>query len=131
MVHQHSPRNDSVLSQCLLCFLVMMSYSSLRFNQLHHRYCQHVVLMCQLWRLVTNFLYFGPVGFNFLFNMIFAYRYCRMLEEGSFRGRSADFFFMFIFGGFLMIVSFHTVILTEIIVDYTNGQSVIQIEVIL
>ena len=56
----------------------------------------------QIWRLITNLLFFGPVGFSFLFNMIFLYRYCRMLEEGSFRGRTADFVFMFLFGGFLM-----------------------------
>ena len=37
--------------------------------------------------------------------MIFTYRYCRMLEEGSFRGRTADFFFMFLCGGALMTVS--------------------------
>jgi len=60
----------------------------------------------QLWRLATNFLYFGPIGFNFLFNLIFTYRYCRMLEEGSFRGKTADFFFMFLFGGTFMTVSF-------------------------
>ncbi|XP_041096842.1 derlin-2-like, partial [Polyodon spathula] len=58
----------------------------------------------QVWRLITNFLFFGPVGFNFLFNMIFLYRYCRMLEEGSFRGRTADFVFMFLFSGLLMTV---------------------------
>lgn len=58
----------------------------------------------QVWRLFTNFMYFGPIGFNFLFNLIFTYRYCRMLEEGSFRGKTADFFFMFIFGGSLMII---------------------------
>lgn len=34
------------------------------------------------------------------------FRYCRMLEEGSFRGRKADFVFMFLFGGVLMTVSF-------------------------
>lgn len=56
----------------------------------------------QLWRLVTNFMFFGTVGFNFLFNMIFTYRYCRMLEENSFRGRTSDFFFMFLFGGTIM-----------------------------
>lgn len=56
----------------------------------------------QLWRLFTNFLFFGTIGFNFLFNMIFTYRYCRMLEEGSFRGRTADFVFMFLFGAFIM-----------------------------
>jgi len=56
----------------------------------------------QLWRLVTNFLYFGTVGFSFLFNLIFLYRYSRMLEEGSFRGRTSDFVFMFCFGSLLM-----------------------------
>lgn len=58
----------------------------------------------QLWRLITNFMYFGPIGFNFLFNIIFTYRYCRMLEETSFRGRTADFVFMFLFGGLLMTI---------------------------
>lgn len=58
----------------------------------------------QLWRLATTFLFFGTIGFSFLFNMIFTYRYCRMLEEGSFRGRSSDFVMMFVFGGALMIV---------------------------
>ncbi|XP_068952773.1 derlin-3 isoform X3 [Petaurus breviceps papuanus] len=56
----------------------------------------------QVWRLVTNFLFFGPLGFSFFFNMLFLYRYCRMLEEGSFRGRTADFVFMFLFGGVLI-----------------------------
>ncbi|MEE6527022.1 hypothetical protein FKM82_028051, partial [Ascaphus truei] len=64
----------------------------------------------QIWRLVTNFLFFGPLGFSFFFNMIFLYRYCRMLEEGSFRGRTADFVFMFLFGGLLMTVSFQPMI---------------------
>ncbi|NWZ24631.1 DERL2 protein, partial [Asarcornis scutulata] len=36
------------------------------------------------------------------FSPALRYRYCRMLEEGSFRGRTADFVFMFLFGGFLM-----------------------------
>ncbi|XP_037014612.1 derlin-3 isoform X4 [Artibeus jamaicensis] len=42
----------------------------------------------QIWRLLTNFLFFGPLGFSFFFNMLFVFRYCRMLEEGSFRGRA-------------------------------------------
>ncbi|XP_019618806.1 PREDICTED: derlin-2-like [Branchiostoma belcheri] len=63
-----------------------------------------ILYQYQVWRLVTNFLFFGTIGFNFLFNMIFTYRYCRMLEEGSFRGRTADFFFMFLFGGTLMMI---------------------------
>jgi len=58
----------------------------------------------QVWRLITTFLFFGNIGFNFLFNMIFTYRYCRMLEEGSFRSRTADFVMMFFFGATLMII---------------------------
>ncbi|GLG93262.1 hypothetical protein R5R35_005423 [Gryllus longicercus] len=63
-----------------------------------------IVKQYQLWRLVTTFLFFGTLGFNFFFNMIFTYRYCRMLEEGSFRGRTADFVMMFLFGGICMIM---------------------------
>uniref|UniRef100_A0A182V328 Derlin n=1 Tax=Anopheles merus TaxID=30066 RepID=A0A182V328_ANOME len=60
----------------------------------------------QLWRICTTFLFFGTFGFNFLFNMIFTFRYCRMLEENSFRGRSSDFVMMFLFGGTVLVVSF-------------------------
>lgn len=63
-----------------------------------------IVKQYQLWRLITTFLYFGTFGFNFFFNMIFTYRYCRMLEEGSFRRRTADFVMMFIFGGVCMAI---------------------------
>ncbi|PAA71365.1 hypothetical protein BOX15_Mlig028359g1 [Macrostomum lignano] len=59
----------------------------------------------QLWRLITNFCFFGTFGFNFFFNMVFNYRYCRMLEENSFRGRTSDFALMFIFGGCFMTLA--------------------------
>uniref|UniRef100_A0A3Q2CTV1 Derlin n=1 Tax=Cyprinodon variegatus TaxID=28743 RepID=A0A3Q2CTV1_CYPVA len=58
-----------------------------------------IISRYQIWRLITSFLFFGSLGFGFLFNIIFLYRYCRMLEEDSFRGRTADFVFMFLFGG--------------------------------
>lgn len=41
------------------------------------------------------------VGFpdlDFLFHMFFLARYCKLLEENSFRGRTADFFYMLLFG---------------------------------
>jgi hypothetical protein len=34
--------------------------------------------------------------------MFFLARYCKLLEETSFRGRTADFFFMLLFGGSLL-----------------------------
>lgn len=64
-----------------------------------------ILYRLQLWRLFTTFLFFGSsVGIGFFFNIIFTYRYCRMLEEGSFRGRSSDFVVMFMFGATLMTI---------------------------
>ncbi|KAI8923082.1 Der1-like family-domain-containing protein [Entophlyctis helioformis] len=58
----------------------------------------------QYWRLVTTFLYFGGLSGDFLFHMFFLVRYCRMLEEGSFRGRRSDFLWMMILGSSSMLV---------------------------
>jgi Derlin-2/3 len=52
----------------------------------------------QVWRLATNFFFFGSLGMDFVFHMFFLSRYCRLLEEGTFRGRSGDFFWMLVFG---------------------------------
>lgn len=56
----------------------------------------------ELWRLMTNFFFFGKFGLDFVFHMFFLIKYCKSLEEGSFRGRSADFLWMLLFGGVLL-----------------------------
>lgn len=56
----------------------------------------------QVWRIFSNFFFFGLFSLDFLFHMYFLIRYCRLLEEGEFRGRTADFVFMLLFGGALM-----------------------------
>lgn len=52
----------------------------------------------QIWRLITTYLFFGMFSIDFLFHMYFLVRYCRSLEEGDFRGRTAHFVMMIIFG---------------------------------
>jgi Derlin-2/3 len=51
---------------------------------------------------VSNALTALSSGLDFLFHMFFLARYCRLLEEGSFRGRSADFLWMLLFGAALL-----------------------------
>ena len=41
---------------------------------------------------------FWCAGLDFVFHMYFLVKYCRSLEEGSFRSRSADFFWMLAIG---------------------------------
>lgn len=54
----------------------------------------------QVWRLFTSFLFFGMFSLHFFFHMYFLVRYCRLLEEGDFRERRANFVLMLLFGIF-------------------------------
>ena len=63
---------------------------------------QLIVNKGQVWRLFTNFLFFGTFSLDFMFHMYFLVRYCRSLEEGSFRGRTGDFVWMILFGASCM-----------------------------
>lgn len=56
----------------------------------------------QVWRMVTTFLFFGTFSIDFLFHMYFLVRYCRMLEEGDYRGRPAHFVMFILFGASIM-----------------------------
>ena len=51
----------------------------------------------QIWRLLTSYLFFGAFSVDFLFHMYFLVRYSRLLE-GDFRGRTANFVLMLLFG---------------------------------
>ncbi|KAG0230337.1 hypothetical protein BGW41_002557 [Actinomortierella wolfii] len=55
---------------------------------------EHVFYKNEYWRPITTFLYFGPLGLDFVFHMFFLVRYSRMLEEGSFYGRTVDYAWM-------------------------------------
>ncbi|KAF2587133.1 hypothetical protein F2Q70_00034801, partial [Brassica cretica] len=74
------------------CFLQIISPYNLYLNP------TLVVKQYQFWRLVTNFLYFRNMDLDFLFHMFFLARYCKLLEENSFRGKTADFLYMLLFG---------------------------------
>lgn len=62
-----------------------------------------VIRYGNVWRMCTNFLFFGHLSLDFLFHMFFLYRYCKMLETQSFRGRTADFLHMLLFGAALLL----------------------------
>ncbi|CAE6518468.1 unnamed protein product [Rhizoctonia solani] len=60
----------------------------------------------QPWRLLTTFLYFGPLSLDFVFHIFFFMRYSRMLEESSFANRPASYFWLLLTSSvFLVVVS--------------------------
>lgn len=74
------------------CAIDIISPFSLYFN------FNLIFVQGQVWRLFTTFLFFGLFSMDFLFHMYFLVRYCRLLEEGDFRGRTAHFVMMLLFG---------------------------------
>jgi len=63
----------------------------------------------QLWRLITNFFFFGKFSLKFMFQMFILQSYTSKLETGRFRtnrGR-AEMIHMFMFGAvFLLLISY-------------------------
>lgn len=57
----------------------------------------------QVWRLLTNFLFFGLFSLDFLFHLYFLVRYCWNLEDSArFRGRTGDFLWVLLLAGSFM-----------------------------
>uniref|UniRef100_A0A6B2LHT1 Derlin n=1 Tax=Arcella intermedia TaxID=1963864 RepID=A0A6B2LHT1_9EUKA len=52
----------------------------------------------QVWRLATNFFFFGYFGLSYVFHMLFLVRHSMLLEDSSYRGKTGDFFFLYLFG---------------------------------
>lgn len=87
----------SALVQCRVVSPFQLFYS---YRAVFHRSqvcCLHsrrpeipLTWSSQYWRLVTSFLYFGPISINLLFHIYFLQRYSRLLEESS--GRSPAHF---------------------------------------
>jgi len=57
----------------------------------------------ELWRLLTNFCFFGTFSLPFVFSMFFLIRYGRELESKRFEGRSADMVWFMAISGLIMI----------------------------
>ncbi|KAF8822697.1 Der1 family protein, partial [Cardiosporidium cionae] len=92
-------RNYLVMSTAImiLCSLDIISPYSLYLNW---------TLICkefQLWRLLTCFLFFGTFGLAFFWNSYVLIFHCSSLEETSFHRRSADFLWMLICSGTMLL----------------------------
>ncbi|PLB49480.1 putative membrane protein [Aspergillus steynii IBT 23096] len=74
----------SVLVQCHILTPFQLFYSF-----------RAVYVKSQYWRLLTTFLYFGPLNLDLLFHVFFLQRYSRLLEETS--GRSPAHFSWLLF----------------------------------
>ncbi|KAI8143063.1 Der1-like family-domain-containing protein [Fennellomyces sp. T-0311] len=90
-----------ITASCLTSLAVQLGFVHplqlwLNYDRIIHGY--------QWWRLLTNFLYFGPISIDFLFHMFFLARYSRMMEEGFFRNKPADYVWLLLFSAAALIL---------------------------
>merc|ERR1712232_345705 len=64
---------------------------------------QQTIQQFEIWRLYTCFFVYS-LGFPFLVNMVFLYRYSTTLERGAFSGRTGDYLWMLLVSGFILIL---------------------------
>lgn len=70
----------SVLEQCGLVSQMQLVYN---YRKVKEQY--------ELWRLITTFVYFGPLSLSLVFDVFFVSRYCRMLESSFYRNRTGEY----------------------------------------
>lgn len=58
-----------------------------------------------IWRAFTAFLFMGGLGFPFLMNMSFLYRYSGLLERTYFGSNSADYIYMLLLCSLALLVN--------------------------
>ena len=87
----------AALGTSCACALDMLSPFTLYYNY------DLIVHKQQFWRIFSSFVFLGSFSLDFLFHLYFVVRYCRLLEEGQYRNRKADFIYMLIFGAICML----------------------------
>ncbi|KAJ3364016.1 Derlin-2 [Allomyces javanicus] len=71
----------------------------------HLYYDPHFILnRGEYWRILSSFFYFGHFGIDLIFHMFFLARYSRLLEEGPYRTRPADYFMLLAFGAVTLLI---------------------------
>jgi Derlin-2/3 len=102
----HRYKEIPIISRVYLTgsFLVSAACALQYIHPLNIYFNLKLIMAGQVWRLVSNFFFFGEFSLDFVFHMYFLVRYCRLLEEGSFRGRTADFLYMLILGAISLLL---------------------------
>ena len=79
---------SSIFASTILCQLEFVSPQLLMLD------FGSIFRNLEIWRLVTNFCFFGGFSMNFCFSMFFLVRYGRELEAKRFEGRAGDMLWM-------------------------------------
>lgn len=100
--HELPPITRFYASACVLttaaCMLDVISPYQLYYHP------EAIYKHYEVWRIFTNFVFFGTLNINWIFHMFFLVNYSRMLEKGLFHGRQADMLYMMLLSAALLLL---------------------------
>jgi len=92
---QESPKITKILTITCMVISLMTWFEIITPLYLYFNY-ELIFKKYQIWRIFTNFFYFGNFSLSLIFHLILFFRNSKYLEKSVFKGNSADYIFFLI-----------------------------------
>jgi Derlin-2/3 len=93
---QESPKITKILTITCMLISLMTWFEVITPLYLYFNY-ELIFKKFQIWRILTNFFYFGNFSLSLIFHLILFFRNSKYLEKSVFKGNSSDYiYFLFV-----------------------------------
>ena len=103
-IFNHSPKITSILIISSFATSVLVWTGLISALDIYLNYSL-IIKHFQIWRLITNFFYFGEFNLTLVFNMYIFFRDSKILEKRIFQGKCDDYLY-FIFLSMIILLFF-------------------------
>lgn len=93
---QQSPKITKIIMLSSITISILSWFEIISPLNLYLNYSL-IIKKWQIWRIITNFLYFGDFGVSFVFYMLMFFRNSKLLEKNVFHASAPDYLFFILF----------------------------------
>ena len=93
---QQSPKITKILTLSSILISLLTWFEIVSPLSLYLNYSL-IFKRCQIWRIFTNFFYFGDFSLSLLFHMLIFFRNSKLLEKKIFKGSAPDYLYFILF----------------------------------
>ena len=93
---QQSPKITKILTLSSILISLLTWFEIVSPLSLYLNYSL-IFKKCQIWRIFTNFFYFGDFSLSLLFHMLIFFRNSKLLEKKIFKGSAPDYLYFILF----------------------------------
>lgn len=100
---QQSPKITKILTLSCIAVSLITFFDILSPLSLYLNY-KLIFKNFEIWRIFTNFFYFGEFNLSFIVHMLMFFRNSKLLEKKVFQGNAADYLYFILFCMLLLLV---------------------------